>query len=55
MSKIEHPDHYNKGIEKVNRETDVDAVWVIRDIDSKKIYFSKSRNIQIKNLIYPIK
>tara|TARA_B100001250_G_C19745468_1_gene765094 strand:+ start:151 stop:1218 length:1068 start_codon:yes stop_codon:yes gene_type:complete len=46
---------YNKGFEKVNSETGVDAVWVLRDVDSKKIYLSKSSNIQMKNLIYPIK
>ena len=46
---------YQTGFAKVESQSNIDAVWILIDNNNGKRYFSKSGDINIKQMIYPLK
>ena len=46
---------YKTGYSKVENNPDIDAIWILEDSKNKQPYFSISGDIEISEMIYPIK
>ena len=46
---------YKTGYSKVENNPDIDAIWILEDSISKEPYFSISGDIEVSEMIYPIK
>ena len=45
---------YQNGFSKVKSQSNIDVVWILIDNNDGKRYFSKSGDINIKQMIYPL-
>ncbi|MFL2983407.1 MAG: FAD:protein FMN transferase [Candidatus Neomarinimicrobiota bacterium] len=46
---------YETGYKKVESESDIDAIWIVKDAKDGERYFSMSGAIKINKMLYPIK